>query len=256
MNKHPIGFKQRIKNHENLYGLFCSIGSPVNIEQMALAGYDFIIIDLEHTLFSNTLLEAMILAAKSYDVDILVRVPLQAIHLVNPLLDAGVTGIVFPRIENETQARQAVQACHYAPLGSRGLNSTRLNRYGLDDLTTFVKKAQDDTVVILMIETMLGIQHLDEILQVDGIDVILEGAADLSQSMGLPWQTTHPEVKQQIDKIYQKCLQSEPSFCAIPRQISDIEYWKNQSVHMFVLGDDRSIVRKAHQHYLESYKRA
>jgi staphyloferrin B biosynthesis citrate synthase len=254
MNENSVPFKKRMKNGELLYGIFCSIASPIHVEQLGLAGYDFIIIDLEHTLFSTTQVESMILAARAIQLDILVRVPLTANHLILPLLDAGVTGIVLPRIENAQQAQEAVNYCHYMPLGQRGLNSTRLNRYGMQSLTDFVQQTKKETVVVAMIESLTGIANIDEILAIDGIDIILEGAADLSQSMGFPWETRHPQVQEKIQEIYIKTKHQGKYFCAIPRQPEDIAFWKNQSVKLFVLGDDRSITRRAHQLHIDSYK--
>ena len=255
MNKHSISFKKRIANGETLYGIFCSVASPINVEQLALAGYNFIIIDLEHTLFSTSQVETMILAARSMSLDMFVRVPLNANHLVLPLLDAGVTGIVFPRIENAQQAQEAVNYCHYMPLGQRGLNSTRLNRYGIDDLASFVEQAANETIVVAMIESLEGLEQLDEILKVEGIDIILEGAADLSQSLGMPWQTSHPQLKEKVQEMYMKTKDSPKAFCAIPRKPEDITYWIQRAVNLFVLGDDRSIVRKAHQNHINSFKK-
>lgn len=254
MNKYSISFKKRIAHGETLYGIFCSVASPINVEQLALAGYDFIIIDLEHTLFSMSQVETMVLAARAMRLDVFMRVPLNANHLILPLLDAGVTGIVFPRIENAQQAQEAVNYCHYMPLGQRGLNSTRLNRYGMDDLASFVQQAANEMVVIAMIESLQGLEQLDEILKVEGIDIILEGAADLSQSMGIPWQTSHPKVQEKVQEMYTKTKNSQKHFCAIPRKPEDISTWKKQSVRLFVLGDDRSIIRRAHQNHLNSYK--
>ena len=256
MNKHSISIKKRIANGETLYGIFCSVASPINVEQMALAGYDFMIIDLEHTLFTTSQVETMILAAKASNLDVFVRVPLNANHLILPLLDAGVTGIVFPRIENAQQAQEAVNYCHYMPLGQRGLNSTRLNRYGIDDLASFVQQAANETIVVAMIESLQGLEQLDEILKVEGIDIILEGAADLSQSMGISWETSHPQVKEKVQEIYAKTKNSNKHFCAIPRKPEDITAWKQQFVHLFVLGDDRSIIRKAHQNHINAFKQS
>ena len=254
MNKTSVPFKKRMENGESLYGIFCSIASPIHVEQLGLAGYDFIIIDLEHTLFSSSQVESMILAARAMQLDVLVRVPLTANHLILPLLDAGVTGIVLPRIENAQQAQEAVNYCHYMPIGQRGLNSTRLNRYGMQSLTDFVQHAHKETVVVAMIESLAGVANIDEILAIDGIDIILEGAADLSQSMGVPWETRHPQVQAKIQEIYSKTQQQGKYFCAIPRQPEDIALWKHQSVKLFVLGDDRSITRRAHQLHIDSYK--
>ncbi len=102
---------------------------------------------------------------------------------------------MFPRIENAQQAQEAVNYCHYMPLGQRGLNSRRLNRYGMDDLASFVQQAANETVVVAMIESLEGLEQLDEILKVEGIDII-KGAAGLSQSMRMPWQSSHPKVKE------------------------------------------------------------
>ena len=138
---------------------------------------------------------------------------------------------MFPRIENAQQAQEAVNYCHYMPLGKRGLNSTRLNRYGIDDLASFVQHAANDTIVIAMIESLEGLEQLDEILKV-------EGAADLSHSMGMPWQTNHPKVQEKVQEMYTKTRNSQKNFCAIPRKPENISTWKQQSVQFFVLGDD------------------
>ncbi|MNR96192.1 2-keto-3-deoxy-L-rhamnonate aldolase [compost metagenome] len=105
-----------------------------------------------------------------------------------------------------------------------------------------------------MIESLEGLEHLDEILKVDGIDIILEGAADFSQSMGMPWETSHPKVKEKVQEMYVKTKMSNKHFCAIPRKPEDIAAWKQQSVQLFVLGDDRSIIRRAHQNHLNAFK--
>ncbi len=102
---------------------------------------------------------------------------------------------MFPRIENAKQAQEAVNYCHYMPLGQRGLNSARLNRYGMDDLASFVQQAANETVVIAMIESLEGLEQLDEVLKVESIDII-EDAAGLSQSMGISWQSSHSKVKE------------------------------------------------------------
>ncbi len=83
---------------------------------------------------------------------------------------------MFPRIENAQQAQEAVNYCHYMPLGRRGLNSTRFNRYGIDDLASFVQQAANETVVIAMIKSLEGLEQLDEILKVESIDIIEDAA--------------------------------------------------------------------------------
>ncbi len=101
-------------------------------------------------------------------------------------------------------------------LGQRGLNSTRLNKYDLDDLATFAQQAVSE--------------------------------------MGIPWETSHPQVKEKVQEMHTKTKMSNKHFCAIPRKPEDITAWKQQSVQLFVLGDDRSIIRRAHQNHLNAFK--
>ncbi len=162
---------------------------------------------------------------------------------------------MFPRIENTRQTQEAVNYCHYMPLGQRGLDSTRLNRYGMDDLASFVQHVVNKTVVVAMIESLEGLEQLDEILKVEGIDIILEGAAVLSQSVvRMPWQSSHPLIKEKVQEMYVKTKNSQKHFCAIPQQPEDIAAWKQHSVQLFVLGDDRSIIRRAYQNPLNAFK--
>lgn len=246
--------KSRVIGQEECFGLFCSIPSAVALEQIAAAGYDFAIIDLEHTLISSEQVEAMILAARAVRLEVLVRVPPHTPHLVVPLLDAGAAGIVFARIEDVAQARSAVELCHYAPLGQRGLNSTRASRYGMDGLAEATRQAAAETLVVVMIESREGLANVDSIVAVEGVDVILEGAADLSQSLNLTWQTSHPEVRAAVERICAATRSAGKAFCALPRQAEEMQRWRKQMVSLFVIGDDRGIMRRAHLAHLAAHK--
>lgn len=226
-----------------LYGLFCSTPAALTVELIAAAGYDFVVIDLEHTLIGPDRLASMLLAARAAGIAALVRVA--APHQVAQALDAGAEGIVFPRICSEQAARDAVRLCHFAPHGERGLNATWHSDYGRDDLVTAFEAARECMLVVAMIEDPEGIEQADAIAAVDGVDVLLEGAADLSQWLGLPWQTRHPEVRAAVSRIWAAALQHGKTFCALPRAPEDCEAWHRDQVRMFILGDDRGISRRA-----------
>lgn len=246
--------KSRIASGDECFGLFCSIPSAVALEQVAAAGYDFAIIDLEHTLISPEQLEALILAARATQLQVLVRVPPQAPHLVLQLLDAGVAGIVFARVDDAAQAQQAVELCHYGPQGMRGLNATRASRYGLDGLLEATQQAANDTLVVVMVESQQGLDNADTIAAVAGVDVVLEGAADLSQALGLTWQTGHPRVRTAVEQVCAATQAAGKTFCAIPRELRDMQRWRSHQVSMFVIGDDRGIMRRAHLAHLTAHK--
>lgn len=237
-----VRLQQKASSHP-LYGLFCSTPAALSVELIAAAGYDFVVIDLEHTLIGPNQLASMLLAARAAGIAVLVRVA--APHQAAQALDAGAEGIVFPRICSEQAARDAVRLCHFAPLGERGLNATWHSGYGRDDLVSALEAARERTLVVAMIEDTEGIDQADAIAAVDGVDVLLEGAADLSQCLGVPWQTRHPEVRAAVSRIRTAALQHGKTFCALPRAPEDCEAWHRDQVRMFILGDDRGISRRA-----------
>lgn len=252
MTRPPL--KSRIIAGDECFGVFCSIASAVALEQLAAAGYDFVIIDLEHTLISPDQVETLILAARATQLEVLVRVPPHTPHLVCQLLDAGASGIVFARIDDAVQAQRAVELSHYAPLGQRGLNTTRAGRYGMAGLVNTTRQAAGDTLVVVMVESQQGLDNAEAIAKVAGVDVVLEGAADLSQALGLTWQTNHPQVQAAVEQICAATQGAGKAFCAIPRELQDMQRWRSQQVSLFVIGDDRGIMRRAHQAHLAAHK--
>ncbi len=247
-----MSLKARLLRNDAVYGLFCSIPAALSVELIAAAGYDFAVIDLEHTLTGNEQLAAMLLAARASSIAALVRVaaPYQALQA----LDAGAEGIVFPRVRSVEAAREAVRLCHFAPRGERGLNATWHSRYGRDDLPVAMDAAREHTLVIAMIEDTEGLAHADAIAAVDGVDVLLEGAVDLSQSLGLPWQTRHPDVRAAVSRIREAARRHGKTFCALPRAPEDFQVWYRDQVRMFILGDDRGIARRAMAAHLAQHQ--
>lgn len=241
-----------------LHGLFCSTPAALTVELIAAAGYNFVVIDLEHTLIDGAQLGAMLLAARASGIAPLVRVA--APHQVAPALDAGAQGIVFPRISAVAQARQAARLCHYAqhqPMpGERGLNATWHSAFGRDDLAAATAAAGADTLVVAMIEDSAALDALDDIAAVPGIDVLLEGAADLSQSLGVPWQTRHPLVWDAVARIADAARAHGKHFCALPRTPEDAALWRRQGTRMLLLGDDRGIARRAMAAHLQSHSQS
>lgn len=245
--------KARLLMNDTLCGLFCSTPAALSIELIAAAGYNFVVIDLEHTLIGPEQLAGMLLAARAAGIAALVRVA--APHQVVQVLDAGAAGIVFPRIGSAQAAREAVWSCHFAPHGERGLNATWHSGYGRDDLVSAMATAREHTLVVVMIEDLEGIEQVDAIAAVAGVDVLLEGAADLSQSLGLPWQARHPDVRAAVSRIRAAALRHGKIFCALPRAPEDFQGWHQDGVRMFILGDERGITRRAMAAHLAQYQR-
>jgi 2-keto-3-deoxy-L-rhamnonate aldolase RhmA len=226
-------------------GLFLSIPAPAIVDVAAVAGFDFILVDLEHTLIDGRELEFLLAAADRSGISILVRVPDSRSDRILQVLDAGAAGIVVPRCSGGDDARAAVSRARYAPLGSRGLNAGRLGRFGDCDLVELIANLNRETLIIAMIEDQAGLEAVDEIAKVEGIDGILLGAADYSQSIGLPWQTTAPEVVDAEAKVAAALGCANKHFFAIPRRDEDIERQLAHGALGIIAANDRGILRQA-----------
>ncbi|WP_324734559.1 HpcH/HpaI aldolase family protein [Pseudomonas paeninsulae] len=229
------------------YGLISSIPSPVAIELIAEAGFDFVIIDMEHVLINPQTVENMIRTAESYAITPLVRVADLNPKTLLRLLDGGAQGIVLPMIENPEQLAAAIAACKYHPLGTRSLNAGRPGAFGKHSLAEYIGQANAQIMVVAMIESAAGVRRAAEIAAVPGLDMILEGAADLSQSLGMPWRIDQPAVQQALLATWQAASAAGVAYCAIPRQPGDQARWQARGVNSFVLGDERGIAFRALQ---------
>jgi 4-hydroxy-2-oxoheptanedioate aldolase len=237
--------RARLGAGQRVYGLLNSIPAPLLVEMIGYAGYDFVILDLEHVGLNPQTLEDMIRAAECSGITPLVRVPGVSPETILRVLDAGAQGIVVPRVQDAAQARRAVQASRYHPLGQRGISGGRTTGFGTIGLQDYMVQANREIMVVAMIEDVAGVENIDAILAVPGIDMILEGAIDLSQSLGVPGQAQHPEVQAAICRVAAACMAHGVPFCAIPRAAGQHEVWCEAGVRAFLLGDDRGVSFRA-----------
>lgn len=250
----PNAVKAATRAGAPVHGLFCSIPAPANVEMIGCAGYDFVIIDTEHTLVSPQELENLIRAAEAVDLTPFVRVPESDPGSILKALDAGAMGIVVPHVRTRADADLAISAAKYAPEGARSLNGGRVPGFGRMDLVEYVRRANEETMVIAMIEDAEGVENFSGILAGGGIDLALEGAADLSQSYGVPWQTTHPRVREALDTVYKACEAAGVPYCAIPRTAEDYIAWSARGVRSFVMGEERGLAFRALRSHLETHR--
>lgn len=246
--------KQALVNGKTIFGLLNSIPSPLIVEMIGYAGFDFVILDMEHVCVNPETLENMVRAAECANITPLIRVPNAAPESILRALDCGAQGIVVPHVRNRDDAVQAVAASRYYPLGNRGISGGRTTGFGTIDLPTYFVRANAEIMVVAMIEDKEGIDHLDAILTVPGIDMVLEGAIDLSQSYGLPGQAQHPDIEAAINKMASICSKHQIPFCAIPRAASQLDFWKARGVQAYLIGDDRGVSFRALKTHLASFK--
>ena len=168
-------------------GTWIKIPAMEIMELVALAGFDFAVIDLEHSLIGTESAYRLIGTALHTGVAPLVRVPGLGGGLVQRVLDAGAAGIMVPHVDTVEQARAAVAAVRFPPRGSRGVGATgRAGAWGAVDRQEYLRYGNDDVVLVAQIESAEGVRNAGAIAALDGVDALLIGAADLSVSEGKP----------------------------------------------------------------------
>ena len=196
--------KEKIKKGKPCVGLLSNLGSASLTEIFGIAGFDFIIFDMEHSTMSEETLEGLVRAAKLKGLTPFVRVRKNDVRLIMGVLDAGCLGVMVPEVESREEAQQAVENTKYRPSGKRGVNwKTIAGEWGVIEPAEYLKTANDQIMTLVQIETAKGFQNVEEIVKVKGIDVLIIGPSDLSASMGYPGNPKHPEVTKAIDKIIQ-----------------------------------------------------
>ena len=177
-------------------------GSPEVVRTLARAGFDFVIIDNEHAPFDLEADSRLYRAARTTEMDLLVRVPDAQYHLIARTLDAGADGVMVPRIETVEQAREVVAAVKYPPMGRRGAAHRAIHTDQEPvPLGEYTAHLNANTMIIAQLETRAAIDRADEILAVKGLDVALIGPADLSVSLGVPGQVEHALMEEYVGKV-------------------------------------------------------
>lgn len=185
---------------------WCGIPSSVATENMAQAGWDSMTVDMQHGLIDYSDMVSMLQAIATGDSTPIVRVPWNEPGVIGKALDAGAMGIICPMINTAEEARALADACRYPPDGLRSFGPTRaIWRYGSD----YAAKANEEIVVMAMIETEQAVSNLDAILEVPGIDAVYIGPADLGLTHGFvpKGDRDEPELLAVIDKILDGCKQ-------------------------------------------------
>ena len=193
--------KKKIEAGETVIGLYCAIPSPEIVEIAGICGMDYIRIDCHHAHSNLETVANMIRAAEVYGVTPFVRVFNDAQRILS-VLDMGAMGVLIPDISNAEEAKAAVEATKYAPVGDRGLfSNSRASDYGDFSGAKYLEWAAENIMLGVQIENKSAVENIEKILAVEGIDFILSGRNDLSQSFGVGGDKNHPLVVEAENRI-------------------------------------------------------
>ena len=199
-----MSLKNKLKKNELTIGSWIMMGHPMSVEVMALAGFDWLVVDIEHTSIDLDMLQSLIVTIQSHDMKALVRVSKNEEVIIKRVLDIGADGIVVPMVSSKADALQAVSYAKYPPVGKRGVGLYRATKYGTK-FEEYKKWVDEELVIIAQIEHIDAVNNIDEIISVEGIDGTIIGPYDLSGSMGYPGEFEREDVKNAVTKVLNRC---------------------------------------------------
>lgn len=191
--------KERLNDGDTLIGTFVKTPAINLVEILGFVGFDFIIIDMEHSSLDFAQAEALVVAAASVGLGSVIRTAKNQDDLIVKALDLGCDGVQIPLIETAAQAKAAVRSAHYFPLGDRSISfSTRAAAYGTIPPPEYVEKSNQKQMVILQVENRGAVECSAALSKVQGADVLFLGTADLCQSMGYPGHLLLDEIEKSL----------------------------------------------------------
>lgn len=191
-------FKEALAKGERQIGCWMSFADGQIAEIMGTCGFDWLVIDGEHAPNDIRSIRDQLIALTASPSHPVVRVPVGETWMIKQVLDAGAQTVLVPIVESADQARELVRACHYPPNGVRGVGATAARATMFGSVSEYIQTADQEVCLLVQVENRAGIDALDEILQVEGIDGVFIGPADLSTDMGHQGNSAHPEVRAAI----------------------------------------------------------
>lgn len=235
-------FADRLRAGETLYGTLVSLPSAEICEILSHVGYDWLFIDAEHGAFNPQQAQAMLQAASP--TPCVIRVPVGEAVWLKKALDIGAAGVIVPQVHNAEQAKEIIQNCKYSPVGERGIGIGRAHQYGIE-FERYLKKANDETAVILQAESREAVENINEIASLDGVDAILIGPYDLSASLGVPGEIDQPIVQDAINEIMNACQKANVSMGFFGVSAEAVLPYKEKGFTLLTVGVDGAFIIKS-----------
>ncbi len=200
----PNRMKRKLLSGQPAFGVSIMFPSPHVVDIVGRLGFDWVLIDCEHGSISLESVELMVMAAEAAGVTPIARPPVNSFESIGQLMDRGAMGVQVPHVNIADQARSAVEAVKYHPIGERGLAAgVRSASYGYGmSMAEYAERSNAETLVCVQLEESEAVENVDEIALVEGVDVLFVGPSDLSQSLGHPGRPDAPAVRDAMDGMF------------------------------------------------------
>ncbi|MFI3286638.1 MAG: aldolase/citrate lyase family protein [Rikenellaceae bacterium] len=247
--------KNKLAEGKCVLGPFVKMTDPCLLEQAALAGFDFCILDMEHGPINFESALNLIRAAELHGMSPIIRTTDASHENILRALDIGAHGVEVPQVNSREAAESVVSACKFFPEGTRGVcRYTRAAEYTNIDKAAHFAGSNANTMVIVHIEGMEGVNNLAEILEVKGLDVIFLGPYDLSQSCGVPGEVTHPIVVEKMKMAVEMAAAKGVKVGTFVESAERVNFWRDLGVSYLAYAVDVGIYYDACKNIVESCK--
>jgi len=234
----PNRLKRKLAQGQASAGVWLTFMDPNLIEFYGYLGFDYVIIDAEHQAVDKANCLELVRACDLAGLTSIVRPDNKASGTILGFLDLGADAIYAPHVRSASDAREVVRACKYAPMGSRSMNYPRPMRYGITDAPRdMYAQANEETMVIVLVEEPEGIENLDEIIAVEGVDVIGIGDGDLSHALGFVGDKSNPELRRIVENAEQRVRSAGKPYDAVVSTIDAAVAAMEQGATMISLSD-------------------
>jgi 4-hydroxy-2-oxoheptanedioate aldolase len=240
--------KEKLNRGETVIGTFVRSVEPAIPEVLALSGFDFIILDGEHSPLEIRSISTLIRAADGANIPAIVRVSENAPFPIMQALDVGASGIQVPQVNSLHEAKRLVAAAKYHPLGNRGLAAThRAAQHGFGSPLQYTEDANQNTLVASYIETKEAVDAVDAMVELEGIDVFFAGPFDLSQSYGVPGQANHADVQNALDRVSSACQRAGKAAGTIAASTEQAKALMDRGFRFLAYSSDLGLLAQAAQ---------
>jgi len=237
--------KEKLRRRDKVFGGWISYREPAISETFAKAGFDFIAIDMEHTTISIDDANRIITSVQAEGSVCLPRPVSHNNDYIKPLLEAGADGMIIQMVNTAEEVNNLLNLQKFPPIGNRSFGVNRAHGYGFD-FDRYIETWNDSSIFMIQVESIEGVNNIERLVEVEGIDAVMIGPYDISGSLGLPGQTDHPKVREASRHVVEVCAKAGLSCMT---QISDvtgsaIEDAFAQGYTAIVLGSDLFVLWK------------
>ncbi|HEX2565276.1 MAG TPA: HpcH/HpaI aldolase/citrate lyase family protein [Burkholderiales bacterium] len=246
-------FKRALRAGKPQIGLWSSLSSSYTVEVIAGAGFDWILLDSEHSPADIENLLTQLQAAAAYPTHAVVRVPWNDMVAIKRVLDVGAQSLLVPYVSTAAEAQSAVSFTRYPPAGVRGVaGTTRASRFGR--VKDYARRAHEELCVLVQVETRPALDNIEAICAVEGVDGVFIGPADLHASMGFAGEIANPKVKPLIDDAIRRIRKSGKAPGILTPSEADARHWLDCGALFVAVGADVGILARGAEALAAKFK--